>query len=209
MIDDIRSIHCETIKSTYIPMVVEKTKNGEKAYDIYSRLLKDNIVFITGEIETGMSEIIVAQLLYLESVSPEKEINIYINSPGGEITAGMAIVDTMHYIKNPISTICMGMCASMGAYILSQGDKGRRFILPKAEVMIHQPLGGSRGQATDIEISARHILKLKELISKDLSEACGQPLDKIKRDCERDYWMDSNEALEYGIIDKVINKKTI
>lgn len=196
-------------KSLYVPMVVERTKNGERTYDIYSRLLKDNIIFITDEIETHMAEIVVAQLLFLESVDPEKEINIYINSPGGAITAGMAIVDTMHYIKNPINTICMGMCASMGAYILSQGDAGHRYVLPKAEVMIHQPLGGSQGQATDMEINARHILKIKENLTKDLAEACNQPLEKVKADCERDYWMDANEALAYGIVDKIIDKKSL
>ena len=186
-----------------VPTVVEKTPKGEKSWDIYSRLLKDRIVFVTDEIETNMANLIVAQLLYLDSESKEP-ITLYINSPGGMVTAGLAIVDTMHLIESPVETVCMGMCASMGAYILSQGSK--RYCLPNAEVMIHQPLGGAKGQATDIEIAAKNILKTKERLTKGLAKACNQPLEKVKLDCERDYWMDAEEALAYGIVDEILNK---
>ena len=191
-----------------VPVVIEKTPKGEKTWDIYSRLLKDRIVFVTDEIETNMANLIVSQLLYLDSENNEP-IMLYINSPGGMVTAGMAIVDTMHMISSPVYTVCMGMCASMGAYILSQGDK--RYILPNAEVMIHQPLGGAKGQATDIEIVAKNILKTKDKLTKGLAKACNQPVEKVKADCERDYWMDAEEALAYGIVDEImeIKKKDI
>ncbi|WP_368262843.1 ATP-dependent Clp protease proteolytic subunit [Clostridium disporicum] len=186
-----------------IPTVLEQTGKGEKAWDIYSRLLKDRIIFITGEIETHMANLIVAQLLFLDSESHEP-ITLYINSPGGQVTAGLAIVDTMKILNSPVHTICMGMCASMGAFILSQGEK--RYALPNSEVMIHQPLGGASGQATDILISANHILKTKEKLTKALAIACKQPYEKVANDCERDYFMDAEEALAYGIIDEIIQK---
>lgn len=195
----------ENIRNRLIPTILEQTKNGERAYDIYSRLLKDNIVFIDGEIRDDMADDIVAELLYLTSVDSEKEISLYINSPGGSVSAGMAIIDTMRNIPNSVTTICIGMCASMGAYILSQGDK--RYILPNAEVMIHQPLGGTQGQATDMKIACQHIEKTKEKLIKDLSDSTGQPIEKIRADVERDYWMDAQEALEYGIIDEIIEPK--
>lgn len=174
---------------------------------MYSRLLKDRIVFVSGEIEDNMANIIVAQLLYLDSIG-EEDVTLYVNSPGGSVTAGMAIIDTMHLIKSKVSTICVGMCASMGAMILSQGEKGKRFILPNAEVMIHQPLGGTKGQATEIEIYAKNILKTKEKLTKMLVKSTGQSIDRLKIDMERDYWLDSEEALAYGIVDGVISSKT-
>lgn len=188
-----------------VPVVLENTGKGERSWDLYSRLLKDRIVFVTDEVNDIMANLIVAQLLYLESESNE-EIKMYINSPGGSVTAGMAIIDTMNYIKSPVSTVCVGMCASMGAMILSQGEKGRRYALPNAEVMIHQPLGGTRGQATEIEIYAKNILKTKNKLSEMIAEATGQDLEKVKQDMERDHWLDSSEAKEYGIIDNIIGK---
>ena len=186
-----------------IPSVVEKSSDGERAYDIYSRLLKDRIIILSGEIDDNLANSIVAQLLYLDSLNHDP-INLYINSPGGSITAGMAIYDTMNYIKSKVSTICIGMAASMAAFILSSGEKGMRFILPNGEVMIHQPLGGAQGQATEIKIAAERILKLKEKLNKILSENTGQSLEKISHDTERDYFLSADEALEYGLIDKVI-----
>lgn len=188
-------------RGAVVPAVIEKTPKGERTWDIYSRLLKDRIVFVTDEIETNMANLIVSQLLYLDSENNEP-IMLYVNSPGGMVTAGMAIIDTMHTINSPVYTVCIGMCASMGAYILSQGDK--RYILPNAEVMIHQPLGGANGQATDIEIAAKNILKTKAKLTKGLALACNQPYEKVKEDCERDYWMDSDEALAYGIVDEIM-----
>lgn len=186
-----------------IPSVVEKSSDGERAYDIYSRLLKDRIIILSGEIDDGLANSIVAQLLYLDSVN-HNPINLYINSPGGSITAGMAIYDTMNYIKSKVSTICIGMAASMAAFLLSSGERGMRFILPNGEVMIHQPLGGAKGQATEIQIAAERILKLKAKLNKILSENTGQSLEKIQNDTERDYFLSAEESLEYGLVDKII-----
>lgn len=190
-----------------IPSVVEKNSDGERVYDIYSRLLKDRIVILSGEIDDGLANSVVAQLLYLDSINHDP-INLYINSPGGSITSGMAIYDTMNYIKSKVSTICIGMAASMAAFLLSSGERGMRFCLPNSEVMIHQPLGGAKGQATEIQIAAERILKLKSKLNKILSFNTGQSLEKIQNDTERDYFLSANEALEYGIIDKVIGQKS-
>lgn len=186
-----------------IPSVVEKNSDGERVYDIYSRLLKDRIIILSGEIDDNLANSVVAQLLYLDSINHDP-VNLYINSPGGSITAGMAIYDTMNYIKSKVSTICIGMAASMAAFLLSSGEKKMRYILPNGEVMIHQPLGGAQGQATEIKIAAERILKLKEKLNKILSENTGQSLEKIQNDTERDYFLSSSEALEYGIVDKVL-----
>lgn len=186
-----------------IPTVIEKSNNGERVYDIYSRLLKDRIIILSGEIEDNLSNSIVAQLLYLDSINND-DINLYINSPGGSITAGMAIYDTMNFIKSDVSTICIGMAASMGAFLLSSGCKGKRFCLPNSEVMIHQPLGGAQGQATEIKIAAEHILKVKKKLNNILSSNTGKDISVIECDTERDYYMDSNEALDYGLIDKIL-----
>ena len=190
-----------------VPMVVEQTGRGERSYDIYSRLLKERIVFINGEINDQVSSLVVAQLLFLEAEDPDKDVSIYINSPGGVITSGLAIYDTMNYIKSDIVTICVGQAASMAAVLLAAGTAGKRFALPHARVMIHQPLGGTQGQATDIEIHAKEILSLRATLNKILSDASGQPLKKIQDDTERDYFMSANEAKAYGIIDKTIKKK--
>ena len=189
-----------------VPSVVEKSSDGERAYDIYSRLLRDRIIMLSGEIDDNLANSVVAQLLYLDSVNHDT-ISLYINSPGGSITAGMAIYDTMNYVKSNVSTICIGMSASMAAFLLSCGQKGLRYALPNSEVMIHQPLGGAQGQATEIKIAAEHILKLKEKINKILSENTGQDLEKIQNDTERDYFLSAYEALDYGLIDKVIEKE--
>ncbi|RHW43102.1 ATP-dependent Clp endopeptidase proteolytic subunit ClpP [Neobacillus notoginsengisoli] len=190
-----------------VPYVIEQSNLGERSYDIYSRLLKDRIVMIGDEINDQVANSIIAQLLFLEADNPEKDISIYINSPGGSTTAGFAIFDTMQLIKPDISTICIGMAASFGAMLLLAGTKGKRYALPNSEIMIHQPLGGARGQATEIEISARRILKLREHVNKIISERTGQPVEKIAKDTDRDYFMSAEEALEYGIIDKIIRKK--
>lgn len=190
-----------------IPYVVEQTGRGERSYDIYSRLLKERIVFITGEIEDMMANTVVAQLLFLEAEDPDKDINIYINSPGGSITAGMAIYDTMKLIKPKVSTICVGMAASMGAVLLAAGDKGKRKALPNSEIMIHQPLGGARGQATDVRIQAERLQKTKEHMNKLLAEMTGQPLEKVAVDTERDYFMSADEAKDYGLIDEILTSK--
>lgn len=187
-----------------IPTVIEKTTYGERAYDIYSRLLKDNIIFLGGPIDDHMANLVIAQLLFLQTEDPKKEISLYINSPGGSVTAGLAIIDTMNHIKNDISTVCVGIAASMGAVILSAGKQGKRFALPNSEVMIHQPHGVTEGQATDIEITARHILKTRENLNKMLAKNTGQPLSKIEKDVERDFFMSAEEAKKYGIIDKVL-----
>ncbi|WP_346962068.1 ATP-dependent Clp endopeptidase proteolytic subunit ClpP [Clostridium sp.] len=192
---------------SYIPMVVEQTGKGERSYDIYSRLLKERIIFLSDEVNDITASLIVAQLLFLESEDPDKDIYLYINSPGGSITSGMAIYDTMNYIKPEVSTICVGMAASMGAFLLAAGQKGKRYALPNSEIMIHQPLGGFKGQATDIDIHAKRILKIKETLNEILSERTGKPLDKIKQDVERDYFMSADEAKEYGLVDEVIVKK--
>jgi ATP-dependent Clp protease protease subunit len=193
--------------SILIPTVIEKTGRGERAYDIYSRLLKDRIIMLQGEINDHVSSIIVAQLLFLEAENPEKDIYLYINSPGGVVTSGMAIYDTMNYIKPDVVTICMGQAASMGAFLLSSGAKGKRFALPHARIMIHQPLGGAQGQATDIEIHAKEILRMKKELNKILAENTGQSVRKIEKDTERDFFMSAEEALKYGIIDKVLKKR--
>ena len=190
-----------------VPIVVEQTNRGERSYDIYSRLLKDRIVFLGEEINDVTASLIVAQLLFLEAEDPEKDINLYINSPGGSISAGMAIFDTMQFIKPDVSAICIGMAASMGAFLLAAGAKGKRFALPNSEIMIHQPLGGARGQATDVIIHAERLLKTKKVINQILSEKTGQPLDKIERDVERDYFMSSEEANAYGLIDEILYKR--
>lgn len=190
--------------SYLIPTVIEKTSFGERAYDIYSRLLKENIIFLGGPIDDGVANTIIAQLLFLQSEDPKKDITLYVNSPGGHVTAGLAIVDTMNNIKNDVSTVCVGIAASMGAVILSNGKKGKRFALPNSEVMIHQPLGGAEGQATDIEISARHILKTREVLNKILAKNTGQTLSKIEKDVERDFFMSAEEAKKYGLVDKVL-----
>ena len=190
-----------------VPVVVEQTGRGERSYDIYSKLLKDRIIFLGDEVNDATAGLIVAQLLFLESEDPDKDIHLYINSPGGSITAGMAIYDTMQYIKPDVSTICIGMAASMGAFLLAAGAKGKRLALPNSEIMIHQPLGGTRGQATDIEIHAKRILKMKDTLNQILSERTGQPLEKIQMDTERDNFMSSIEAKEYGLIDEVITNR--
>ncbi len=190
-----------------VPMVVEQTNRGERSYDIYSRLLKERIIFLGDEVNDVTASLIVAQLLFLEAEDPDKDIQIYINSPGGSITAGMAIYDTMNYIKPDVSTICIGMAASMGAFLLGAGQKGKRYALPNSEIMIHQPLGGTRGQAEDIRIHAERILKTRDTINKILAERTGQPLKTIQKDTDRDFFMGAKEAKEYGIIDEVITAK--
>lgn len=187
-----------------VPMVVEQTNRGERSYDIYSRLLKDRIIFLGGEVNSDTANLIIAQLLFLEAEDPDKDISLYINSPGGSVTDGMAIFDTMNYIKPDVSTICVGMAASMGAFLLAAGAKGKRYALPNSEIMIHQPLGGAQGQATDIAIHAKHILHIKERLNTILSERTGQPLEKIMADTERDNFMTAMEAKEYGLVDEVI-----
>ena len=190
--------------SNLVPMVVEQTNRGERSYDIFSRLLNDRIIFLTDEINDVTANLVVAQLLYLESADPDKDISLYINSPGGSVTAGMAIYDTMNYIKCDVSTICIGMAASMGAFLLSSGTKGKRCALPNSEIMIHQPLGGFQGQATDIKIHADRIIKIKQDLNRILSENTGKPLQIIEQDTERDNFMTADQAAEYGLIDKVI-----
>lgn len=190
-----------------IPMVVDQTNSGERSYDIYSRLLEDRIIFLTGEIDDAVANIIVAQLIYLEGKNPNKDIYLYINSPGGSVSAGLAIYDTINYIKCDVSTICIGLAASMGAFLLASGTKGKRFALPNSEVMIHQPLGGARGQASDIEIQAKQIQKIKRKINNILSERTGQNIEKVERDTDRDFYMDSAEALNYGIIDQILTER--
>ena len=190
-----------------VPMVVEQTNRGERSYDIYSRLLKDRIVFLGEEVNDITANLVVAQLLFLEGEDPDKDISLYINSPGGSITAGFAIYDTMQYIKPNVSTICIGMAASMGAFLLAAGAKGKRFALPNSEIMIHQPLGGTRGQAVDIKIHAERILKMKDKLNRILSDRTGKPLEKVERDTDRDFFMSAEEAQTYGIVDQVISRK--
>ncbi len=190
-----------------IPMVIEQSGRGERSYDIYSRLLKERVIFLVGEVNDQTANLVVAQLLFLESENPDKDISFYINSPGGSVTAGMAIYDTMNFIKPDVSTLCCGFAASMGAFLLAAGAKGKRFSLPNSKVMIHQVLGGARGQATDIEIHARDILRTKDQMNRILAERTGQPLEKVQRDTERDYFMIADEAREYGIVDQVIAKR--
>jgi len=191
---------------SFVPMVVEQTNRGERAYDIYSRLLKDRIIFLGTQVNDVVANSIIAQLLFLAAEDPDKDIHLYINSPGGSITSGMAIYDTMQFIKPDVSTICVGMAASMGAFLLAAGAKGKRFALPNSEVMIHQPLGGAEGQASDIEIRARRILKLRDKLNGILSERTGQPIERIEKDTDRDNFMEASVAQEYGLIDKVIDK---
>ncbi len=197
----------ETQALGMVPMVIETSGRGERAYDIYSRLLKERVVFLVGEVNDHMANLVIAQLLFLESENPEKDISLYINSPGGSVSAGMAIYDTMNFIKPDVSTLCMGMAASMGAFLLSSGAKGKRFSLPNSKVMIHQPLGGARGQATEIEIAAREIIKTREQLNKILAENTGQPLSRIENDTERDYYLSADEAKDYGLVDQVIAKR--
>ena len=190
-----------------IPYVIEQTSRGERSYDIYSRLLKERIVFLGEEVNSVSASVVVAQLLFLEAEDPSKDIHMYINSPGGEITSGMAIYDTMHYIKCDVSTICIGMAASMGAFLLAGGAKGKRMALPNAEIMIHQPLGGAQGQATEIEIAAKHIIRTKEKLNTLLAENTGKPYEQIAQDTERDNWLSAQEALEYGLIDSIVESR--
>lgn len=197
----------EVMYMSLVPIVVEQTNRGERSYDIYSRLLKDRIVFLGEEVNDVSASLVVAQLLFLEAEDPDKDISLYINSPGGSISSGMAIYDTMQYIKPDVSTICVGMAASMGAFLLAAGAKGKRYALPNAEIMIHQPSGGMQGQATDMAIQAERILKMKKKLNTILSERTGQPLEKIEKDVERDYFMSAEEALKYGLVDKVITSR--
>ncbi len=191
-----------------VPMVIEQSGRGERAYDIYSRLLKERIIFLVGPVEDYMANVIVAQLLFLESENPEKDIFLYINSPGGSVSAGMAIYDTMNFIKPDVSTLCTGMAASMGAFLLAAGAKGKRIALPNSRVMIHQPSGGAQGQATDIEITAKEILKIRQRLNEILAQQTGQPIEKVAADSERDKWMDAMEAKDYGMVDQVITHRS-
>ena len=202
-----REVRIETQALGLVPMVVEQSGRGERAYDIYSRLLKERVVFLVGEVNDITANVIVAQLLFLESENPDKDIALYINSPGGSVSAGLAIYDTMQFIKPDVSTMCIGQAASMGAFLLSSGAKGKRFALPNSKVMIHQPLGGTQGQDTEIEIAAREILKTRERLNQLLSEATGQPLSRIEQDTERDYYLTAEEAKAYGLVDDVIAKR--
>jgi len=190
-----------------IPMVIEQSGRGERSYDIYSRLLRERVVFLVGPVNDQTANLVVAQLLFLESENPDKDISLYINSPGGSVSAGMAIYDTMNFIKPSVSTLCTGMAASMGAFLLAAGEKGKRFALPNSKIMIHQPLGGMQGQATDIEIHARDILKTKVVLNRILAERTGQPLEKVERDTDRDYFLEAEEAKNYGLVDQVIAKR--
>ena len=194
-------------KDALVPVVVEQTGRGERSYDIFSRLLNDRIVFLSDEVNDTTASLVVAQMLFLEAQDPDKDISFYINSPGGSVTAGMAIYDTMNFIKCDVSTICIGMAASMGAFLLSSGTKGKRFALPNSEIMIHQPLGGAKGQATDIEIQAKQILRIKEKLNRILSENTGKPMETVVRDTDRDNYMTAQEALDYGLIDKILAKR--
>jgi ATP-dependent Clp protease, protease subunit len=194
------------IVSYYVPFVLEQTHRGERQYDIWSRLLKDRIVFIGTPITSEVANVVVAQLLFLESEDADKDIYIYVNSPGGSVTAGLAIYDTMQYVKPPVATLCVGQAASLGALLLAGGEKGKRFSLPHARVMLHQPLGGATGQATEVEIQAREILKMKQLLNELLAKHTGQPIDRLARDCERDFFMSAAEAKDYGLVDRVIEK---
>ena len=194
-------------KNALVPYIVEQTSRGERSYDIYSRLLEDRIIFLSGEIDDATANTVVAQLIYLEAKDPSKDISLYINSPGGSVSAGFAIYDTMNYVKCDVSTICIGMAASMGAFLLSSGAKGKRYALPNSEIMIHQPLGGAQGQASDIKIAAEHILKTKAKLNKILAENSGKPVETIEKDTDRDNFLSAQEALDYGLIDKVFYKR--
>ena len=188
-------------------MVVEQSARGERSFDIFSRLLRERVIFLTGQVEDHMANLIVAQMLFLEAENPEKDIHLYINSPGGSVSAGLAIFDTMNFIKPEVSTICMGGAYSMGSFLLAAGEKGKRYALANSRVMIHQPSGGAQGQATDIEINAREILKIRDRLNRILAERTGQPLEKIEKDVERDFWLDAEEAKEYGLVDEVLNRR--
>jgi len=194
-------------RNALVPYIVEQTSRGERSYDIYSRLLEDRIIFLSGEIDDAVANTVVAQLIYLEAKDPSKDISLYINSPGGSVSAGLAIYDTMNYVKCDVSTICIGMAASMGAFLLSSGQKGKRFALPNSEIMIHQPLGGAQGQASDIKIAAEHILKTKRKLNQILAHNSGKPVEQVERDTDRDNYLSAQEALEYGLIDKVFTKR--
>ena len=194
-------------KNTLVPYIVEQTSRGERSYDIYSRILEDRIIFLSGEIDDAVANTVVAQLIYLEAKDPAKDISLYINSPGGSVSAGLAIYDTMNYVKCDVSTICIGMAASMGAFLLSSGQKGKRYALPNSEIMIHQPLGGAQGQASDIKIAAEHILKTKRKLNAILSQNSGKPVEQVERDTDRDNYLSAQEAMEYGLIDKVFYKR--
>lgn len=202
-----RIVLIKGVNMSLVPIVVEQTAKGERSYDIYSRLLKDRIVFVDGEINDETASLIVAQLLFLESEDPDKDISMYINSPGGVITSGMAIYDTMQYIKPDVSTICVGMAASMAAFLLAAGEKGKRYVLPNAEVMIHQPLGGMQGQAEDLRIHADHIIKIREKMNRILAEKTGQPYEKVAADTDRDNYLSAEEAVAYGLVDKIVEKR--
>ena len=195
------------IKNTVVPYVVENTGKGERSYDIYSRLLEDRVIFLTGEINDAVADAVVAQLIFLEAKDPNKDICLYINSPGGSVTAGLAIYDTMNYIKCDVSTICIGLAASMGAFLLSSGAKGKRYALPNSEIMIHQPLGGAQGQASDIKIQAEHIIKTKYRLNKILAENSGKPIEQLEKDTDRDNYLSADEAKEYGLIDEILVKR--
>jgi ATP-dependent Clp protease protease subunit len=197
----------ETSNLGMVPIVIEQSGRGERAYDIYSRLLRERVIFLVGPVNDATANLVVAQLLFLESENPDKDISLYINSPGGSVSAGMSIFDTMQFIKPQVSTLCMGLAASMGAFLLAAGAKGKRFSLPNSKIMIHQPLGGAQGQATDIEIHAREILKTRDQLNRILAERTGQPLEKIQNDTERDYFMSADEAQGYGLIDQVLTKR--
>ena len=199
----------KNISSNLVPMVVERNSRGERAYDIYSRLLKERVIFLVGPVEDQMANIVVAQLLYLESENPDKDINIYINSPGGSVTAGLSIYDTMQFISSSVSTMCIGQAASMGALLLAGGDKGKRFALPNSRVMIHQPLGGFQGQASDFEIHAKEILYMKKIVNEILAKHTGQTVKKIEKDTDRDNFLNAEEAVKYGLVDKIIDKRDI
>lgn len=190
-----------------VPMVVEQTQNGERSFDIFSRLLRERVIFLNGQVEDGMANLIVAQMLFLEADDPDKDIHLYINSPGGSVTAGMAIYDTMNFIKPDVSTLCMGQAASMGAFLLAAGEKGKRFALPSARIMIHQPLGGYQGQATDIEIHTNEILRMKKFLTEKMAENSNHDLEKVTFDCDRDYFMSAEQSVEYGLIDEVKSKR--
>ncbi len=199
--------HMNELVNALVPIVIEQTAKGERSFDIYSRLLKERVIFLTGQVEDHMANLIVAQLLFLESENPEKDIYIYINSPGGSVTAGLAIYDTMRYIKCDIATVCVGQAASMGAFLLSGGTKGKRYCLPNARVMIHQPSGGFQGQATDFEIHAREILTIKEKLNRLMAEHCGKTLEEVVRDTERDNFLSAQQAVDYGLVDQILTKR--
>lgn len=204
---DMRDATVSVPQAALVPMVVEQSARGERSFDIYSRLLRERVIFLTGQVEDNMANLIVAQMLFLEAENPDKDIHLYINSPGGSVSAGLAMFDTMNFIKPDVSTICMGGAYSMGSFLLAAGQKGKRYALANSRVMIHQPSGGAQGQASDIEINAREILKIRDRLNRILAERTGQPLEKIEKDVERDYWLDAHEAKEYGLVDEVLERR--